>query len=284
MSHPEIRPVILPALANVPRWTVCSDMPTSNSPAKQSVLARRQPGTKSKPARAASAANKIVAEIHEALLARRFHAGDFLGTESTLAEHFGAGRSPTRDALRSLEAMGIIDIRVGLGGGVYVAQGNPDLFAEVLGIQLTLMGVTTGELLYAIWAVEEMAVELAVDHRTDGDLAVFAEILQDLSKLLKKPAEFVLRSMDFHAALVDACHNRALIAQARMLRHVVFKHYSETVTAQAAQDVFSSLEKLAGQIKARARTGARRQLVAHYHQARQFMLEAQPQSGRAHRS
>ncbi len=168
----------------------------------------------------------MVAEVRESLLANRFKAGDFLGTEATLAEYFGIGRSPMRDALRSLEAMGIIEIRVGLGGGVYVAQGNPDMFAEVMAIQLILMGSTLQELLYAIWAVEGMAVDLAIDQCTDADLETLFEVLGDLKALLGKPKQFVRRSIDFHAAMVNASRSRVLIAQAQMLRHILFAHYS----------------------------------------------------------
>jgi GntR family transcriptional repressor for pyruvate dehydrogenase complex len=243
---------------------------------KTPVLKHRPNSTrKSQPARAISAANRVVAEVRESLLANRFEAGDFLGTEATLAEYFGIGRSPMRDALRSLEAVGIIEIRVGLGGGVYVAQGNPDMFAEVMAIQLILMGSTLKELLYAIWAVEGMAVDLAIDHGTEADLDAFFEVLGDLQALLDKPGKFVRRSVDFHAAIVAASHSRVLIAQAQMLRHILFAHYSTVLTPQAAQNVFASLAKLAQALRARDRAGAHAQLVAHYNQAREFLLQSE---------
>lgn len=249
----------------------------SAPPRAGSPILRRSPnsGRKVQPARAVSAANKVVAEVRESLLANRFKAGDFLGTEATLAEYFGIGRSPMRDALRSLEAMGIIEIRVGLGGGVYVAQGNPDMFAEVMAIQLKLMGSTLQELLYAIWAVEGMAVDLAIDHCTDADLETFFAVLTDLKSLLGKPRKFVSRSVDFHAAIVNASHSRVLIAQAQMLRHILFAHYSTVLTAQAAQNVYTSLAKLAQKLRARDRAGAHAQLVAHYNQAREFLLQSE---------
>lgn len=248
----------------------------SKAPIPKKPVLRRSPnsGKKLQPARAISAANKVVAQVRESLLANRFKAGDFLGTEATLAEYFGIGRSPMRDALRSLEAMGIIEIRVGLGGGVYVAQGNPGMFADVMAIQLILMGSTLEELLYAIWAVEGMAVDLAVDHCTDADLETLYAVLDDLEILLDKPEKFVHRSVDFHAAIVNASHSRVLIAQAQMLRHILFAHYSRVVTPQAAQNVFRSLTRLAQKLRARNRAGAHSQLTAHYKQAREFLLRS----------
>lgn len=248
----------------------------SKPPRIRDPILKRRPDSarKLQPARTISAANKVVAEVRESLLASRFKAGDFLGSEATLAEYFAIGRSPMRDALRSLEAMGIIEIRVGSGGGVYVAQSNPDMFAEVMAIQLILMGSTLEELLYAILAVEVMAVDLAIEHRTDADLATLFEVLSDLKILLVKPKKFVSRSVDFHAAMVNASHSRVLIAQAQILRHILFAHYSKVVTPKAAQDVFTSLTKLAEHFRTRNLAGAHAQLIAHYDEAREFLLQS----------
>ena len=54
---------------------------------------------------------------------------------------YGVSRIVARDALRTLEALGIAEIRMGKGGGARVARGNPRLFAEALAVQLDLTGV-----------------------------------------------------------------------------------------------------------------------------------------------
>ncbi len=78
--------------------------------------------------------------------------------------------------------------------------------------------------------------------------------------------------MDLHAALVDASHSRALSAQACMLRHVLFRRYSEFVTTEVADVVFTSLQRLTSHVTARNPEDARAQLDAHYGQARASML------------
>lgn len=245
----------------------------SKTHSKQPVL--DAPVKRRLPARAVSAPNQVMAEIRESLLTGKIKAGDFLGTESTLVEHFGIGRSPMRDALRSLEATGIIEIRAGLGGGVYVAKGNPDLFAEILAIQLKLIGITLAELLDAIWAVEGMAVELAADNATNDDIQKLRSILDELSTLIDKPKQFVNKSMEFHVAMVNASRSRALIAQARMLRHILFKHYSGIVNREIIKFVLDSLSKIAQHLATHQRTLARQQLDEHYAAARHSMLQSQ---------
>jgi DNA-binding FadR family transcriptional regulator len=67
--------------------------------------------------RAASLSSQMVAEVREALFARKLKPGDFLGTEKDLAERFGTSRIVARDALRTLEALGVVAIKMGKGGG-----------------------------------------------------------------------------------------------------------------------------------------------------------------------
>ncbi len=62
-----------------------------------------------------------------------------------------------RDSLRSLAAAGIIDIRVGLKGGIFVAQGNAERIAETLAIQIKLIGVDKKEIFDSQIAIEVTA-------------------------------------------------------------------------------------------------------------------------------
>src|SRR5262245_42201040 len=84
------------------------------------------------PFRTATMSTQIVAQVRDALFAKELRPGDFLGTEKDLAERFGVSRIVARDALRTLEAQGVVEIKVGSGGGARVARGNARLFAEAL--------------------------------------------------------------------------------------------------------------------------------------------------------
>ena len=53
------------------------------------------------------------------------------------------------------KALGIVEIRMGKGGGARIAQGNPRLFAEALAVQLDLTGVSAADILDAQRAIEE---------------------------------------------------------------------------------------------------------------------------------
>src|SRR5262245_65462370 len=86
--------------------------------------------------RSATLASRIVADVREALFERRYRPGDFLGTEKDIAARHGVSRMVARDALRTLEGLGIVAIARGAGGGARITRGNPQVFAEALAGQL----------------------------------------------------------------------------------------------------------------------------------------------------
>jgi GntR family transcriptional repressor for pyruvate dehydrogenase complex len=163
------------------------------------------------PGRAASLSSHIVSEVRDALFAKRLKSGDFLGTEKDLAARFGVSRIVARDALRTLEALGIVEIRMGKGGGARIARGNPRLFAEALAVQLDLTGVSAAEIMDAQRAIEALAAELAAEHATPADVAGLRALLANARAQLHDLDAFTRLSRDFHLAVAEASHNRVLV-------------------------------------------------------------------------
>src|SRR5829696_9473187 len=132
----------------------------------------------------ASLSGQIVAEVRDALFAKRLKSGDFLGTEKDLAARFGVSRIVARDALRTLQALGIAEIRMGKGGGARVARGNPRLFAEALAVQLDLTGVSAAEIMDAQRAIECLAAELAAENATSADHARLRRLIAEAEAII----------------------------------------------------------------------------------------------------
>src|SRR5215472_1507624 len=162
------------------------------------------------PFRTATMSTQIVVQVRDALFAKELRPGDFLGTEKDLAERFGVSRIVARDALRTLEAQGVVEIKVGSGGGARVAQGNARLFAEALAVQLDLTGVTTAEIMDAQRAIECLAAELAAENATADDIARLRSLLEAAEGLLDDVAAFTDNGRQFHLAVAEASHNRVL--------------------------------------------------------------------------
>jgi GntR family transcriptional repressor for pyruvate dehydrogenase complex len=213
--------------------------------------------------RAASLSAQIVADVRQALFTKRLRPGDFLGTEKVIAARFGVSRIVARDALRTLQALGIAEIKMGRGGGARVARGNPQLFAEALAIQLDLTGVGAGEVLDAQRAVETLAAELAAERATAADHAELRRLLADAESKLGDVAEYTRSCRDFHLGVAEASHNRVLVVQLFSLEHVAWPARNPTLTPAVARRILDVHRKLAQLIEMRDGAGARRLMDDH---------------------
>jgi GntR family transcriptional repressor for pyruvate dehydrogenase complex len=213
--------------------------------------------------RSATLSTRIVAQVREALFAKQMRPGDFLGTEKDLAERFGVSRIVARDALRTLEAQGIVDIKVGAGGGARIAQGNARLFAEALAVQLDLAGVSVAEIMEAQRAIECLAAELAAINATADDHARLRELLADAERKIDDVGAYTRSSREFHLAVAEASHNRVLVVQLISLQHVSWPARNPTLTPKVARRILDVHKELAALIEMRDPAGARRLMDEH---------------------
>ncbi len=220
------------------------------------------------PVRATSVSSKIVTQVREALFANRLSPGDHLGSEKELSAQFGVSRITVRDALRTLEATGIVEIRVGAGGGARIAEGNLERYSDALAIQLKLSDMSAREIIEAQMAIEGAAAEMAAKNRTDENIAHLKELVELASREMDNPTRFTELGMIFHLLFAEASGNRALVAQFRALRHVVWPQGGGRTTERAARSALSVHKKLIELIEARDSAGARQLMVEHLEEIR----------------
>ncbi len=213
--------------------------------------------------RPTTAANKIVARVRDAVFSGQLRPGDRLGTEPELARQFGVSRLTVRDALRSLAAMGMVRTRVGARGGAWIAEGNPHAYADVLAIQLKLVGISGPEIIEAQIAVETMTAGVAARKRTSDDLVRLASLLERAATLAHDAKRFTESSFEFHVGVAEASQNRVLVAQLIALRHVIWPEHEPTISKALADRVVGAHRELYGCLQAGDEAGARRSMSAH---------------------
>jgi GntR family transcriptional repressor for pyruvate dehydrogenase complex len=163
-----------------------------------------------------------VAHVRAALFAGELQPGDFLGSEADLSKQFGVSRMSVRDALRSLEAMGIVDIRTGSKGGATISEGSSSRFADALAIQLVLLGVSKDDVLQVREVIESMAARLAARHATTTDIQKMRALLDDASSNLNDPDATSRLGEEFHIAVSRASKNNVLVSQLQAFRDVLW--------------------------------------------------------------
>jgi DNA-binding FadR family transcriptional regulator len=161
----------------------------------------------------------VIAQIRRAILSGQYRPGDRLPTEREMAQQFGVSRVTVRDALRALEANGLVRVKVGGQGGPYVAQPDISLVSDSIGTHLHLRGTTFEELAEARQVLETTAAQLAAQRATEEDLRALKAAIQ--GPIQPPLGDSATSSLDFHTALVIAAHNQALLAMFRATRALI---------------------------------------------------------------
>jgi GntR family transcriptional regulator, transcriptional repressor for pyruvate dehydrogenase complex len=152
----------------------------------------------------------IVEQIKRAIQQGRLTPGDQLPSERELTKQLGVSRVSVRDALRMLEAYGLIEVRVGARGGAFVTAPAPNLVGEGMAHMLLLAAVAPSEVTELRLIFDLAVLPLACERRTDDDLEELAAICDRAEATLQAGAYDVTLSAEFHTRLAKATHNTAI--------------------------------------------------------------------------
>ena len=94
------------------------------------------------PVTVARASSAIADQIRAAILGGQLKEGERLPPERTLADQFRVSRVTVRDALRALEAMGLIAVRVGARGGAFVTAPTGSVVAQTMSDMVMMSAVS----------------------------------------------------------------------------------------------------------------------------------------------
>jgi GntR family transcriptional regulator, transcriptional repressor for pyruvate dehydrogenase complex len=150
-----------------------------------------------------------VIERLEALIFDSFEPGDALPAEGKLAEALGVSRLTVREATRSLEARGLLEIRQGRRPRVAAPNGMVvgDFFkSAVRRDQRALL-----DLLEVRRALEVHIAALAAKRATKGDLADMEMSIAAMHAGGDRPDAFHAADVRFHENLAAASGNRLLV-------------------------------------------------------------------------
>ncbi|HZR98340.1 MAG TPA: FadR/GntR family transcriptional regulator [Chloroflexota bacterium] len=209
----------------------------------------------------------IVDQIRADIFARRRRPGDRLPPEPVLAEQFGVSRMGVREALRVLELQGLVEVRHGYAGGVFVAEPNGTALLGALEDSLRQGQVGADELYQARVLVEPAIARLAVER----DAATLAERLADnvarTEQALAGGAPVSALNREFHRIVAEHAGNRVLALMMRALQELL-----ETLderrpnTPAVSRCALQEHRQLLGAV--RAHDGARAERLMRSHLAR----------------
>jgi DNA-binding FadR family transcriptional regulator len=148
--------------------------------------------------------------------------GELLGHEPELIERFGVSRPSLREALRILEAEGLITVVRGVHGGVRVRQPDHTQAARTAALVLQARNVSLADVFAARSTIEPAAVRLVAEGRGRKAAAkALQALIAEQEEVIDDGEEFGRANARFHEELVGLTGNQTLRILIEMLNEVV---------------------------------------------------------------
>lgn len=159
-----------------------------------------------RPVRKVSVVDGVIDRLRELL--RSGLPGAKLPGERELAKRLGVSRPTVREALGTLERMGVLDTRHG-SGSQFAATGAAVLKTP-LAFLMALDKPSTADLHETRQLIEVHLAACAAERRTDEDLRALEAPLRELEAGMSARRGYIEPDVRFHAALAAAAHNPLL--------------------------------------------------------------------------
>ena len=154
-------------------------------------------------------ADRLLAKIGDAVIRGHIKPGDKLPTETELTKLYGVSRGPVREAMKTLVAIGVVEIK--RGEGTFVRKHVAPSALNQLIFSLLLQQGGAQELVELRKAVEMGMLGIIVDKAEQKDVQRMEKVIGEMEQILEVGTIDVRRLTEihsrFHRAFVEAAHN-----------------------------------------------------------------------------
>jgi GntR family transcriptional repressor for pyruvate dehydrogenase complex len=194
------------------------------------------------------------------ILSGEFSPGDALPAERELAVRLGVSRPLIREALRSLEAVNIVESR--RGAGTYVTDLSPELLMAPLRNAFRLIRGSEVDLFEVRRFLEPQAAAVAAMHMQDDDFSELDRLLDELDR--SDQHTFPELDIAFHEWIVRRTNNRLLLSVVRGIRDLEYQVLAITAISAESRKL-SAVEHraIASAIRARDPERAKAAMLLH---------------------
>lgn len=223
--------------------------------------------------------DQVADHLLEQVQAGQLAPGTQLPSERELMEQYGVGRPAVRQAMQSLESMGLITISH--GERARVAEFNEaTLFGQIGRSARYLLNTspqTLEHLKEARLGFEVGTVRTAVQRASDVEIAELKRILEEHKSVKDDPPRFLERDMAFHKGIAALTHNPIYAAVSEAMLDWLAEFHVGLVRAPGAEYVtLSEHEAIYECIAARDADGAAQAMSDHITRASSLYRQHEP--------
>lgn len=178
-----------------------------------------------------SVTDVILENFKQALIEGKLRAGQRLPSEAELAQQTGTGRNAVREAIKMLQAMGVVEIQP--GNGSYIVDKPSATLLSPIVFAIMLQAAPGKDLLGLRSLLEIGYCQLAAANATGEDWTAIERAKQSFEDYARSPGwdviELTERDLNFHFALLDATHNPLVIAIGRTVEQLFLTSIRNTL-------------------------------------------------------
>lgn len=176
----------------------------------------------------------IISLFKSKIISGELHPGDRLPTETEMVEQLGISRTPVREAIKILEAIGIIEIK--RGEGMFLRQTVSELNLNPLILSLILQSGNIDKLIEFRQYFEHMIIELAWRRCTGRDYEDLTAIYnRQISSKNLDAAEWVELDLEFHYRILEITQNPFVREVGRTV-YALYQSKMESIARQAGPE------------------------------------------------
>jgi GntR family transcriptional repressor for pyruvate dehydrogenase complex len=223
---------------------------------------------------------QVVQHLQGMIVSGDLQPGDRLPPERHMAEQLGVSRTVIREAVKTLEQMGIVTVMT--GSGTYVSQIDPGIVSESIGLLIQQSGSSFEHLNEVRRILETEVAALAAERAGSEDVVALEDALEQMGAAValadgdpERLERFIEADLAFHNALIEAAHNSLLPIlldpisdQLRELRRLA------SSAAGAMQHALNYHGKILERLKDRDASACRKLMREHLAQAEEYVSAA----------
>lgn len=191
--------------------------------------------------------------------------GDMLPSERNLVTETGLSRGSVREALRTLEAEGLLETVRGRSGGTRVAAPQRGALTRSVELFVRANSVSPTALLDCRAAVEPMLARLAAKHRTDEEMAELETLHRQFQDAVEDLPKYRAINYRWHQRIAYSSGNEPLIAliDAILTTALEASAYERVTTPENRQIAIAGHDRVMTAMRVRDGEGAAEAMEEH---------------------
>lgn len=181
---------------------------------------------------------RVIDHIRNLIESGSLRPGDRIPPEREFAQKLHISRASLRAGIGYLAAMGVMNIRHGVG--TFVADGPPELGKSSLVLLGALHGFQSWQMFETRKILEGQLAALAAERGKESHFAAMAEEVADMYATTESPRDYLIHDVRFHRLIAQASGNPILAALMETITSALYDERRKT--AERSRDLKASAD------------------------------------------